>query len=126
MSESLQILGVHPMEADEPCHLVEIMVIGSLGFDPGEFVQELDDEDDDAWPSAWGECVLDVAGESVQADAEDLATDRAELLLGEVRMAFFIHNLDLTAPLLTPFGEVALPPATPLPPRLQAVPYEAP
>jgi hypothetical protein len=43
-----------------------------------------------------------------------------------LRAAFFFHYLDLSQPLLTPFGPVTVPPESPVPPHLAAIKYEQP
>lgn len=45
---------------------------------------------------------------------------------GDVRLAFFFHYLDVDGSLMTPFGDVELPPVTERPRRLHAVVYEEP
>ena len=39
----IEIIGVYPVEADEPCHLIEIMINRSEGdeVDLGQFTQEI-------------------------------------------------------------------------------------
>lgn len=37
---TLEILGIHPVEAEEPCFLVEVLVAGAKGrFDVGAITQ---------------------------------------------------------------------------------------
>jgi hypothetical protein len=45
---------------------------------------------------------------------------------GKARVAFFFHYLDLSKPLLTPAGTLALPPPKKIPARLKDIVYEAP
>ena len=45
---------------------------------------------------------------------------------GSLRVAFFFHYLDLSRPLETPLGDVALPDPSPAPERLSFMEYEAP
>jgi hypothetical protein len=43
MPTRMTILGVHPIEADEPCHLIEILVEGhDADLDFGKFTQEVE------------------------------------------------------------------------------------
>ena len=44
----------------------------------------------------------------------------------DLRMAFFMHNLDLRLPLATPAGDLRLPDETPKPERLKFLKYEKP
>ena len=46
--------------------------------------------------------------------------------LGTLRLAFFMHHLDLERPLSTPFGEVPLRSPNDLPERLRDIEYEEP
>jgi hypothetical protein len=103
---SFRIIGVHPIEAAEPCHLIEVELSdGSAGFDWGEVTQGAPGRDRSNWQVAYDEQELD---------------DNAN------RWAFFFHYLEFNEPLLTPGGPVALPVETPLPEHLRHVEYDAP
>jgi hypothetical protein len=118
MAPRIEVLGVHPVEADEPCHLVELVVHDSDGqFDIGSFTQEIADEPQDNWQMPWDEVVLDSDGGSVVS---------GDSPSGDVRIAFFFHYLDKNRPLVTPFGDVDLPGETPRPDRLAFLDYEPP
>ncbi len=112
-----RVIGVHPVEAAEPCHLVELFV---ESYSPLELVggvtQERPGEPRDSWQVPWDERVLDADGESE--------------LRGHVqppcRVAFFFHYLDRERPLRTPFGPLRLPMETERPERLAFMEYEAP
>jgi hypothetical protein len=99
---------VHPVTADEPIHLIEIEIEGSVDqFDFDEVTQELAEQPRDHWQSAYDELEL-------------------ERKAGKARFAFFFHYLDVGKPLHTSFGPVALPMATPIPVHLRSIKYEAP
>jgi hypothetical protein len=51
---------------------------------------------------------------------------RAEALLGHFRLAFFFHYLRLEGPLVTPAGQLGLPPPSARPARLATLEYEPP
>ena len=92
----LKIIGVHPIEAAEPCHLIEIELMEAPGseFDFGDFTQEAPGEPRSNWQVAYDERSLD------------------DSLL---RWAFFFHYLDFQRPLKTPFGDMTPPRETPIP-----------
>ena len=104
-----KIAGVYPVEADEPVHLIEISIEGGAvdGFDFGEVTQEMADMPRMNWQAPYDERVIS-------------ETDT------RARVVFFFHYLDFTKPLLTPAGELALPPPKEMPARLKEIVYEAP
>ena len=122
----MEVLGIYPVEAEEPCHLIELIVHESNGpFDTGLFCQEDPNLERANWQVAYDEKVLDWAGTAILADAFDLELD-SEIWSGDVRLCFFLHYVDLSRPLQTPFGTVALPEPMPRPDRLGPVEYWPP
>ena len=108
MAGRVRILGVHPVEADEPVHLIELVVEGNVqDFDIGEVTQEVAGEPRDNWQVPYDERLLE-------------ETD------GKVRYAFFFHYLDLDQPLVTPIGDARLPKPTDVPQHLEGIEYDAP
>jgi len=108
MTARIVVLGVHPVEADEPCHLIEIMVEGVENrFDLGEITQEDPIQTRKNWQVPYDERLLEESA-------------------GQARYAFFFHYLDLGRPLMTPFGRIPLPGPTQIPPHLLGIRYEAP
>src|SRR5438309_1794242 len=106
MTTQAIILGVHPVEAGEPVHLIELLVEGDTDdFDIGDVTQEVDGQPKMNW----------------QAPFDERLMEESE---GKARFAF--HYLDLNKPLLTPAGSLRLPPPTNVPPHLQDIVYEAP
>ena len=123
---AVEVVGVYPIpEAPEPCHLVEVVVRDSEGFDPAQFVQPDSTQPEDNWQVAYDERALNASGDAPITESFELA-DRPELLEGTVRLVFFMHYLDPALRLRTPFGEVELPTPTEKPERLAAVRYEQP
>ena len=98
------IRGIHPVD-EQHCHLVEVELDGDGSLNWGEVTQAAPGQPPRNWQVAYDEQPLD--------------RDRH-------RWAFFIHYLDLNAPLLTPFGPVRLPAPTPRPPHLAHVMYIEP
>jgi hypothetical protein len=107
MNDAIRVLGIHPVSANEPVHLVEIEWSSSRDLDFGEITQEVEGEDEDYWQVPWDECLL-------------ASTPNGG------RAAFFFHYLDCSQPLRTPFGRITLPPATPIPDHLADMRYEEP
>jgi hypothetical protein len=107
---SAKIKGIYPIEAPEPCHLCEIEIRGMKEFEPidfGEITQAVDGQDQSYWQVAYDERHVENSNEGST-------------------YTFFFHYLDLNAPLLSPFGPLALPSPTALPDRLQLITYESP
>lgn len=108
MANSALVIGVHPIQASEPVHLIELEMEGDIDdFDLGEVTQEEPGQP----PSNW----------QVPYDEREIANQG-----GRVRYAFFFHFLDPSRPLLSPIGPLALPSETPVPDHLRDVHYEEP
>jgi hypothetical protein len=108
MALQAKIVGVHQVEADEPVHLIELLIEGDVeDFDIGEVTQEVAGQPKMNW----------------QAPYDDRLLEESE---GMVRYAFFFHYLDLEKPLLTSAGSVPLPKPTKAPAHLQEIVYESP
>src|SRR5690242_6923671 len=104
MVNQTRVVGIHQVEAEEPVHLVELQVEGSVDdFDFGEITQEEPGKQRNNWQAAYD-----------------------ERKISENRAAFFFHYLDTTRPLLTSAGPLALPPESPVPEHLQNIEYEKP
>ena len=101
-----EIKGIYSVEAAEPCYLVEVVIAEHAGpVDLIQFTQAVPGQPRSNWQVPWDE----------------------RLLLGtKDRWAFFFHYLDLSRPLLTPAGRVAVPVPTPMPAHLADVEYESP
>jgi hypothetical protein len=108
MSTQVQIIGVHPIEAHEPVHWIELLVEGDAdAFDIGEVTQEVPGQPKSDWQAPYDERVLE--------EAE-----------GRIRYAFFFHYLDWKKPLPTPAGSMPLPKPTKQPAHLKNIEYESP
>jgi len=105
----VKVIGVYPVEAQEPVHLVEISIEGGGvdAFDLGDVTQEMADTPRMNWQAPYDEHVIS-------------ETDT------RARVVFFFHYLDLRKPLLTPAGELVLPLPKERPKRLREIAYEAP
>jgi len=120
---NVEVLGVHPVEAPEPCHLVELQVDqAEASFEIDAVTQETPGQPRDNWQVPWDEHFLNSDGSALfNPTAPELRPSVAKF-----RVAFFFHYLDLGRPLLTPSGAVVLPSPSPRPPRLAFLRYESP
>lgn len=126
MNITIEIVGVYRVEANASVHLIEILIKNSkASFDLAEITQRIPNESKQLWQVPWDEKILDQAGEKIITD-DFLAIKKPELWIGDVRMAFFFHNLDFSKPLITPFGPVNLPIESVKPLRLSGIDYERP
>ncbi len=108
MANSARVIGIHPITADEPVHLVELeIVVNTEDFNFGEITQELQDQPRSNWQTVYD--LRELEGES-----------------GRTRFVFFFHYLDTTRSLLSPVGPLDLPPESPVPEYLQGFEYEQP
>jgi len=105
----IEVRGVHPIEAEEPVHLVDVAITGD--FDSVDWVA-ITQPDSTCPPEDW----------QVPYDERELP----RLPDGRARGVFFFHYLDLLKPLQIGSTPVALPAPTPLPSDLAGVRYEAP
>jgi len=108
MAGRATILGVHSVTADEPVHLIELLIEGAIDeFEIGQVTQEDPTQPVDNWQVAYDERL------STQSDGVACCT-------------FFFHYLDFTKPLLSSFGPLRLPDPTATPDHLKTVTYEPP
>ena len=105
MSGKISVVGVHPIDAPQPCHLLEIAVSDPDDkFRWADVTQEEPGQPRGNWQAAYDESLVGAEGP-------------------EKRFAFFFHYLDLAKPLLTSFGPVELPSPTPTPAHLKHIEY---
>jgi hypothetical protein len=108
MSTNVSIVGVYPVEGDEPVHLIEIRLQGNESdFDFADITQEDRALPRENWQAAYDEQLV--------ADSN-----------GEKTFVFFFHYLDFDKPLLTSYGAVRLPPPTETPSHLRGIEYTPP
>lgn len=117
-----QVIGVYAVQASEPCHLIEIMIEGP-DEEPGlgAVTQPIPGQDESNWQVPWDERFLSQDGSS-EVGVHELREPTVRTL----RVAFFFHYLDLSSPLLSPWGELKIPSVTERPRRLAFMQYEAP
>jgi len=101
---AIRVLGVHPVDAREPVHLIEIRAAGNE-IDWNSITQTVEGKARDYWQAPYDE----------------------QQVPGSInRWCFFFHYLDQTRPLSSAAGDLVLPTETPLPAHLQFMKYEAP
>lgn len=101
----LNVIGVHPVQAPEPCHLIEVVLVNADQYEWGKVTQEVLGQPKSNWQVAYDEQPLDSA---------------------RSRWVFFFHYLDHEKPLFTTEGPVPLPAPTPLPAHLMHIQYLEP
>lgn len=117
----IEIVGVYPFDATEPCHLIECWLRDATeDFDFGEITQEIPGQSEDNWQVPWNEYRLNADGTAGEL------LESSERLNGDVRVAFFFHYLEPDRPLRTPVGDLPLPTPTECPERLGFIEYEPP
>jgi hypothetical protein len=123
MSTSIEVVGVYPVAAAKPCHLIELVVRNAQNALPlTEFTQEIAGVPEQDWQVPWQAQILDSTGSRVIAEGTALASETS--WSGDVRLAFFFHNLDFSWPFLTPCGVTNLPLPEDLPVRLRMIGYK--
>lgn len=123
MSISIEVVGVYPVAVARPCHLIELVVRNAQGaLALTKFTQEIAGEPEQNWQFPWQTQILDATGSCVIAEGS--ALDSEASWSGDVRLAFFFHDLDFSWPFLTPCGVTNLPLPEDLPARLRMISYK--
>ena len=119
----IEVLGIYPIEAREPCALVEVVIRDDDDqIDLAEVTQEVAEQPRANWQVPYDEFILNQDG---TAGEPNYSTSPLSVR-GSLRLAFFFHYLDISRPLLTPAGEVNLPSPTAFPSRLDFIQYDPP
>ena len=117
----VEVIGLYPVDAPEPVHLVELLFTNCTGpVDVGAITQRNPEEPKSNWQVPWDERILSRDG-SVILDSPDASPNA-----GEIRLVFFFHYLNLGLPLATPAGPAVLPSPVARPERLRLMVYESP
>jgi len=123
MSTSIEVVGVYPVAVAKPCHLIELVVRNARGaLALTEFTQEIAGEPEQNWRVPCQAQILDATGSRIIAEGRALASEA--IWSGDVRLAFFFHDLDFSWPFLTPCGVTNLPLPEDLPARLRMISYK--
>ena len=120
MGSHIEIVGVYPIPGtEEPVVLIELWVKEFHGkCDFGAFGQEIPELEPADEQVAYDEHLLTDDGTS----GRRILFDPYEVS-DHARFAFFLHYLDASRPIKTPFGPVSLPPPTRRPERLAFIRY---
>ena len=103
---TVRVLGVHPVKAREPVHLVEIELLADASqVDWCSFTQPFEGRERSYWQVPYDE-------QPVPGRPNN--------------WCFFFHYLDTSRPLQSFAGDLPLPQVTPLPPTLSSIKYEEP
>jgi hypothetical protein len=123
---SVEIIGIYPVAADEPVHLIEVVVHDvNAAFDLTGFTQPTAGQPRSNWQVPYLEYFLSPSGDRIIGYYGDIRA-KPELWRGDMRIAFFFHYLDTARPLSTPSGEIPLPRQSPIPTRLSQIKYGPP
>jgi hypothetical protein len=99
------VVGVYPVKAKEPVWLVEVELKADFdSIDWGSITQPEPGRDQSYW--------------QVPYDEQPVGSTEP----GEARAVFFFHYLRLNEPLRSAYGDLPIPPASLLPPRLEQIP----
>jgi hypothetical protein len=102
----MRVLGVHPIEARQPVHLVEFEAnLEDMPIVWESITQSLKDKDQSYWQVPY---------------------DERKVPNVNWRWCFFFHYLDLSRPLSSHVGDLELPEPTPTPEHLGFARYEEP
>src|SRR5262249_17472648 len=106
-----KVVGVHPVEADQPCHLIELMICDSdRDFNVDDLTQPDENVRKGLWQAPYDERFLDAQSlKPLQLSSPERPD------CNEYRLAFFFHYLDLAKPLESSFGPLPLPDPSPRP-----------
>ncbi|MDH3741722.1 MAG: hypothetical protein OER56_08995 [Hyphomicrobiales bacterium] len=119
----IEIVGVYPVEAAEPCHLIELSISDvQRDLDLADFTQSLDGQPRSSWQVPYDEIFLNAAGDAAFDQEDSWSLPDAP----DCRVAFFFHYLDISKLFDTPNGPMKLPEPLQRPNRLQFIKYEAP
>ena len=120
----VQLIGIYSVEENPDVFLIELFVNKNPSqLDVGKFTQRVDELPESSWQAPFFEKYLDPKGEKIIGDDFKIP----ETLEDITRLTFFIYYLDITKPLLTPFGEIPLIEVTDAPERIKKIiQYEDP
>lgn len=123
MDARIEVIGVYPVRgAKQLVSLVELWIRDYFGIvDFGNFGQNVPEIGVSHNQVAYDEHLLNDEGTSGAALSLDPCS-----VQGEARVTFFLHFVDCSRPMKTPFGLVPLPQPADLPARLAFIRYSPP
>jgi hypothetical protein len=111
----IQVVGVYPLQETSEAYLIEVIVQASADeFDMGQFMQAMPGKPQNYWQVAYDEQYLNPGGDQVIGST----WHKPQTGLWTTRVAFFLHFVDFSLPMQTPFEPVILPQPTTMPDRL--------
>ena len=113
----VEVIGVYPIKAPEPCHLIELRFVDveqPISF--AGITQENRNQPRSSWQVAYDERWLDSEGQREIGSPDGT----------NARTAFFFHYLDFHKPLQTSAGSLELPLPSKVPDRLKFIEYLPP
>lgn len=114
----VQVVGVYTVQETSEAYLIELIIQESADkLDMGHFMQEMPGKPKSYWQVAYDEQYLNLDGNTVIVSTWDKPLGGPPV----TRVAFFLHFVNFSLPMLTPFGPVGLPQPTPIPDRLAAL-----
>lgn len=124
MANEVNLIGVYRVAAQPYAYLLELIIKAKHTEIPvNKFTQRREGVEEDEWQVPWDEKYLNEAGDAVTGDW----MNAPETVTGTTRLVFFLHFLNFSQPLITPFGDVGLLLPTAMPERLSAIiRYEEP
>jgi hypothetical protein len=124
MNSIIDLLGVYNVRDEKDVYLLEFYIKSKYTeVEIGKFSQAQENIDPLNWQSPWEEKYLNNDGTVIIGDWLDLPEEISD----DTRVVFFLHFLDFTKPLLTPFGEIELKLPEVTPDRLSSIKkYERP
>jgi hypothetical protein len=120
---AIEIAGVYEVDGAPDVSLVEVIDNEARPSELhlGGFTQEEAGQPRSNWQSPYMEQYLDAVGERRLSEPFDLPDEDEP----PTRVAFFLHFLDTSRPLITPQGDLPLPPRSSMPQRLRGeIEYE--
>ncbi len=124
-NDTIRVLGVHPVTAREPCHLIELEVLApGEQFDMALFTQPLPGRSRSSWQVPYMDRLMNLDGTKAITDLGSVFRNIPEMLSRTMRVVFYFHYLRTSESLESPFGPVLLPDETPIPRRLEFLHYE--
>ena len=115
---SCQLLGVYQVKGASDVHLFELCINTSpKDVDVSSFTQKDDTLPRDSWQAAYNEHFLNEDGTAVIGTF----LEQGSLTGAKTRIVFFMYFVDFNKPLLSQYGEIALPEPSPMPDRLSKI-----
>jgi hypothetical protein len=114
----VEIIGVYHIPEHKGVSMIEMRVHAHYAsFDPQGFLKPDPERSPEVWEAADDVRYLNPSGDLMIGDLFQRPLADHET----TRLVMFFHNLDIQAPLVTPFGIVALPKRRPMPERLRRI-----